>query len=120
MPVRRMLSALARRLGPRGRPVILMYHRVARVPCDPWGLAVSPERFAEQIDVLVGRRRVIALGALAGALARGDAPRDAAAVTFDDGYADVLTEAVPVLERYGCPATVFLTTGAIGRDGEFW
>ena len=120
MGVRRTLRTLARRFGPSGRPVILMYHRVAQVPCDPWGLAVSPERFAQQIDVLVQRRRVVPLRSLGEALARGEVPRDLAAVTFDDGYADVLTHATPVLERYRCPATVFLATGAIGGDGEFW
>ena len=120
MGVRRSLETLAGRLGPGGRPIILMYHRVARVTRDPWGLAVSPERFAEQIEVLVQRRRVVPLSMLGEALARGQALRDTAALTFDDGYADVLTGATPVLEHYCAPATVFLTTGAIGRDGEFW
>jgi peptidoglycan/xylan/chitin deacetylase (PgdA/CDA1 family) len=40
-------------------------------------------------------------------------------VTFDDGYADVLHEAAPLLERYGVPATVFIASDRIGR-GAFW
>jgi peptidoglycan/xylan/chitin deacetylase (PgdA/CDA1 family) len=118
--LRAIARAVAVRLAPRGRPIILMYHRVARVACDPWELAVWPERFAEQVDVLVQRRTVVPLRWLCDRLSRGQAPRDTAAVTFDDGYADVLTHAKPVLERHGCPATVFLTTGAIGGEGEFW
>jgi peptidoglycan/xylan/chitin deacetylase (PgdA/CDA1 family) len=41
-------------------------------------------------------------------------------VTFDDGYADVLAKARPVLERYACPATIFLVTGVIGDRCAFW
>jgi peptidoglycan/xylan/chitin deacetylase (PgdA/CDA1 family) len=41
-------------------------------------------------------------------------------VTFDDGYADNLYNAKPLLERYEIPATVFLATGYLGQDSEFW
>lgn len=98
----------------------MMYHRVARVAHDPWQLAVRPDRFAEQIEALVHLRRVVPLRWLAAQLAQGRVPRKVAAVTFDDGYADVLAEARPILERYGCPATVFLVTGVIGKSCAFW
>ncbi|MFZ3234576.1 MAG: polysaccharide deacetylase family protein [Stellaceae bacterium] len=114
------LGRFAGRLVERRHPVILMYHRVARVAHDPWQLAVWPERFAEQIEALVQQRRVVPLRWLAAELARGHVPGNVAAVTFDDGYSDVLVSAKPVLERYACPATVFLVTGAIGESRAFW
>ena len=116
----RKLSRVARHFVERQWPLILMYHRVARVAHDPWQLAVWPDRFAEQIEALVQLRRVVPLRWLAAELARGRVPRKVAAVTFDDGYADVLAEAKPILERYGCPATVFLVTGVIGKSCAFW
>ena len=41
-------------------------------------------------------------------------------VTFDDGYADNLYEALPVLQRFDIPATVFVSTDAVVQAREFW
>jgi peptidoglycan/xylan/chitin deacetylase (PgdA/CDA1 family) len=41
-------------------------------------------------------------------------------ITFDDGYVENLYQAKPLLERYGVPATFFLTSGYIGQRREFW
>ncbi len=120
MRARWALRTFGRQLGERGRPIILMYHRVAHVECDPWQLAVRPELFANQIEALARERHVVPLRWLVRKLGDGRVPRNTAVVTFDDGYADVLTNARHVLERYECPATVFLTTGPIGSQEEFW
>ena len=111
---------VARGYSERERPVILMYHRVARLAHDPWQLAVSPERFVQQIEALVQLRRVVPLQWLAAKLSRGRLPRKVAAVTFDDGYSDVLADAKPVLDHFTCPATVFLASGAIGSRAFWW
>jgi peptidoglycan/xylan/chitin deacetylase (PgdA/CDA1 family) len=47
-------------------------------------------------------------------------PRPFAAFTFDDGYADNLTHALPVMERFGAPFTVYVTTGMITREIDAW
>jgi peptidoglycan/xylan/chitin deacetylase (PgdA/CDA1 family) len=53
-------------------------------------------------------------------LAEGQMPPRSIVVTLDDGYHDNLTEALPLLERFEIPATVFVTSGSIGDDREFW
>ncbi|BAU47919.1 polysaccharide deacetylase [Sulfurifustis variabilis] len=88
---------------------ILMYHRVVRgLPQDQ--LTVSPERFEEQMAVLARTRRVMSLADAALALGSGERQAGAVVVTFDDGYRDNLTVALPILEKYRIPATIFVTT----------
>jgi peptidoglycan/xylan/chitin deacetylase (PgdA/CDA1 family) len=83
-------------------------------------LCVTPEHFAEQLDVLAQRRQVISLQSLTQALRQGRLPRRAVVITFDDGYADNLLTAKPLLEKHHLPATVFVATGYIGDRREFW
>ncbi len=51
-------------------------------------------------------------------LATGNLPARTVAITFDDGYADNLSTALPLLERYEIPASCFVVSGTLGR--EFW
>jgi peptidoglycan/xylan/chitin deacetylase (PgdA/CDA1 family) len=118
--VRRLVRRLNRWFRCRGGPAILMYHRIATPEVDPWGLSVSPERFAEQVQALRARCTILSMDAFVVRLQSGDLPHDAVALTFDDGYLDNLRQAKPILEAAGVPATVFLTTGRIGRNEEFW
>jgi peptidoglycan/xylan/chitin deacetylase (PgdA/CDA1 family) len=97
-----------------------MYHRIATPELDPWGLSVSPARFAEQVQALCARRTILSMDAFVARLQSGNLPHDAVALTFDDGYRDNFLRAKPILEAAGVPATVFLTTGRIGTGEEFW
>jgi peptidoglycan/xylan/chitin deacetylase (PgdA/CDA1 family) len=106
--------------GRRPAALILLYHRVAEVQPDPWALCVRPQHFAEQLEVLRRHGRVLGLRQLTAALREDTLPDRAVVVTFDDGYADNLYQAKPLLERYDTPATIFLTADAIGRRREFW
>jgi peptidoglycan/xylan/chitin deacetylase (PgdA/CDA1 family) len=101
-----------------GGALILGYHRVAEDDRDPYGNCVSPQHFAEQLAVLRQSTRVMRLHELVLGLQHGRVPRKAVAIAFDDGYADNLYTARPLLERYEVPGTVFIATGYMGR--AFW
>lgn len=120
-----MRSMLRRVLGrPRpydgAGPAILMYHRIATPPVDPWGLSVAPERFEDQLAALARAREIVSMHDFMAGLDAGNLPRRAVALTFDDGYRDNLTRAAPRLKAAGAPADLFLTGDAIGRDVPFW
>jgi peptidoglycan/xylan/chitin deacetylase (PgdA/CDA1 family) len=100
--------------------LILLYHRVADLKLDPQLLAVTPEHFAEHLEILRRYSRPMSLQGLLVALRNGCLPRQAVVVTFDDGYADNLHCAKPLLERYDVPATAFVTAGYVGSQREFW
>ncbi|MGY8662685.1 polysaccharide deacetylase family protein [Bradyrhizobium sp. UFLA05-109] len=116
--VRKRVIRMIRLLRPK--PVILMYHRVAEPRIDPWGLAVSAAHFDEQMALLRASRTVMPLAELVDRYKRNVLPRDAVAVTFDDGYVDNLVNAKPILNRYDLAATLFLATGTVGSRTEYW
>jgi peptidoglycan/xylan/chitin deacetylase (PgdA/CDA1 family) len=109
---------LKRRLASPG--IILMYHRVAELTNDPHLLAVTPKHFAEHLDVIRTHGVPIRLQDMARSLQRGRLPARAVAITFDDGYADNLHYAKPLLARHDLSATIFVTAGQVGRSREFW
>lgn len=102
------------------RALVLMYHRVAKLPSDIWGLAVSPDRFEEQLKVLRRTGAVVSLQELVERVRTNTLARRTIAISFDDGYADNLLAAKPLLEHYQLPATFFITSGHIGLENEFW
>lgn len=104
----------------RSQAAILMYHRVFDASSDPWDLCVSPQNFAEHLEHLRRHYSIVSLRNLMGALKNGNLQKGAVVLTFDDGYADNLWNAKPLLERYEVPATVFVSTGYVDSDREFW
>jgi peptidoglycan/xylan/chitin deacetylase (PgdA/CDA1 family) len=101
-----------------GGALILGYHRIGATQDDVYGVCVSPENFAGQMDALRKYAHPISLSKLVQCLKHGSLPPNSVALTFDDGYSDNLYAAKPVLERYEIPATVFICTGYVGK--EFW
>ncbi len=88
--------------------VVLLYHHVDTE--TPASTSVSPALFAEHLDYLDRHGfRVEPLGALVDSLRNGRAiPDRSVALTFDDGYRSVYTEAFPRLKELGWPFTVFV------------
>jgi peptidoglycan/xylan/chitin deacetylase (PgdA/CDA1 family) len=100
--------------------VILIYHRVAPLADYPYPIVVSPDNFAQQMEVLRKNYHPLSLLELVEAIEGCKVPRRGVVVTFDDGYIDNLTYALPILESYQIPATVFVTTGNLIEQREFW
>jgi peptidoglycan/xylan/chitin deacetylase (PgdA/CDA1 family) len=110
----------ADRLQPSRRGItVLAYHRVGRrtaiaVDLPTW-------LFEEQMERLTAGPRVIDLDAAVACLAHPEPPAedDPVAVTFDDGTADFVDEALPVLVRYQVPATLYLATAFVEEQRSF-
>jgi peptidoglycan/xylan/chitin deacetylase (PgdA/CDA1 family) len=100
-------------------PLTLMYHSIEEVPYDPHKLALSPARFAEQMTWLAEHgMRGVGMSELLAALRIGRA-RGLVGLTFDDGYANVVTNVVPELRRHGFTATMFIISGLLGHTNEW-
>lgn len=108
------------RMALSSRGVILLYHRVASPPADPLLLCTSPEHFEQHLAVIRRECTPIGLEELAAACAAGKVPDRAVAVTFDDGYADNLLAAAPLLERHGQRATVFVAGACLEGEPFFY
>lgn len=105
---------------PAAAVLVLLYHRIQDYVLDPWYLSVSPDRFDEQMRVLAEHATVVRLPQAMQEATRERPDRPLVAITFDDGYADNLYQALPRLEKHGLPATVFVCTGPVARRAEFW
>ncbi|MFF5188213.1 polysaccharide deacetylase family protein [Streptomyces sp. NPDC000345] len=97
-------------------PWVAMYHSVADCTDDPYRVTVTPERLDRQLAWLTRRGlRGVSMAELLAA----PAPRGLVGLTFDDGYADFLTHALPVLRRHRCTATLFVLPGRLGGDNAW-
>src|SRR4051794_29329659 len=110
-------DATERRIGVTAFPFVLMYHSVGRgvsVAEDPYRITVTPERLDGHLRAMrrqgfrgMSMRDLLATGA------RG------VGLTFDDGYADFLDEAMPVLRRHGATATLYVLAGRLGGENAW-
>ncbi len=107
-------------MGPLSRSVsILIYHRVLPQSDPLLPELVCAKEFDRQLAVLGRWFSVMPLREAAARLRGGTLPVRAACVTFDDGYADNVTVALPILRRRGIPATFFLAAAFID-GGRMW
>ena len=98
---------------------ILTYHRV-NDDNDAFFPSMPTAVFDRHMAYLARSYRVLSVEDLVERMHRRQVPRNAIAITFDDGYRDNLTAAAPILARYGLPATIFLATGFIGTMDVPW
>lgn len=110
----RLLLLFPQRMS--GRASILMYHSVSD---RSEFFCVTPERFYAQMQYLhKSGRAVISLAELLTRMKRNELKGGEVVITFDDGYRDNYTTAFPVLKEFGFPATIFVTTGLVGKKDE--
>ena len=108
----------------RGQGAILMLHHVR--PWETRGFAPNRLLEVEPAFLDAALTRIAALGydlvSLDEALARIAAPaaRPFVALTFDDGYIDTATHALPILEKHKAPFTLYVTTGFAERTARLW
>lgn len=92
---------------------ILVYHSISKpAKAMPGNIDISPERFEQQLRWLSRWRKVVRLRQTLRTI-----EKRLVALTFDDGFRDNLTVALPILEKYNMPMTLFVTAGFIGKEG---
>jgi peptidoglycan/xylan/chitin deacetylase (PgdA/CDA1 family) len=96
-----------------------MYHGIEKVSQDPYELCVTPARFSEQMTWLAEHGlRGVSVDTLVAAMRAGRA-RGLVGITFDDGYVNVLQNAVPELLKHDFTATMFIVSGLLGGTNEW-
>ena len=118
-----LLAVLAGTLAAAPAPgvPVLMYHKVdPHTPPGPIGrsLTLEPAAFEAQLAWLRAHAiRTLTMNDLADALKRGEHPRNAVVLTFDDGYNDAADVVTPLLRKYGARASFYVSAGFVG-DGR--
>ncbi len=98
-----------------------MYHGVVEQALDPFCWHMLPvDAFREQLRYVKRNYEVLPLGDALRHLADGTLPERSCAITFDDGFLNNRTVALPVLQELGLPATIFLVTGFVGTNKALW
>ena len=97
--------------------VVLIYHRVGGH--TPVTVDLPTAVFDDQIAELAATTNVLSLDDAVARLGAGDDLTGSVVVTFDDGTVDFVDEALPVLERHGVPATLYVATQHVEKRIDF-
>ncbi len=106
------------KLFPHG--LILLYHRISNVGDDPFRLCISPENFDSQLKYLKKKFDVIPLSIMVEKMDKEHCLKDTLSITFDDGYEDNYTNALPILEKHNLPVTVFVTSDKLDNPSPYY
>ncbi len=115
----RSAFSLASPAGRRGKLSILIFHRVLPEPDPLFPDEVDARRFDRLLGWIKYWFNVLPLDEAIERLQRDDLPARAAAITFDDGYADNYEVALPILQRHGLSATFFIAVGFLNGGRMF-
>ena len=123
--ISKQFSYLAEIMGSpwKGKGAILMYHRV--LPDEKInedlniGLAVPSSVFEKQIKALIAKYKLCTMDEFISGL-RKDKNEFKITITFDDGYKDNLLHALPILEKFNVPASIYITTSFLKEEVNLW
>lgn len=116
------LTGIGRALWPDAvgeRLSILIYHRILPQPDPLLPNEITTDQFRANMKMLADRFSVLDLSEGLQRLEDGTLPPLSVCITFDDGYRDNCTEALPVLKQFSLPATFFVATGFLD-GGRMW
>jgi len=104
-----------------GYCTVLLYHRVIDLDYDPQQLCVGVNQFAKQLEVLKQKSVFLGLEEFTHLLQNNKKfPKNSFLISFDDGYADNLHNALPILESLNLPAIFYISTAGINTDNLMW
>ncbi len=113
------LMSLLSPAGARARLTVLIFHRVLPQPDPLFPDEVDAARFDALLGWVKSWFQVLPLDAAIRQLHEGSLPARAAALSFDDGYADNHDVALPLLRKHGLPCSFFVATGFLD-GGRMW
>jgi peptidoglycan/xylan/chitin deacetylase (PgdA/CDA1 family) len=117
--VARVIAAALAPAGSRARLSILIYHRVRAVPDPLFPDELDAAGFDRQLRVVSRLFNILPLPQAIRRLEDDTLPARPACITFDDGYADNVEVALPILKRHRMTATFFISTGYLD-GGRMW
>jgi peptidoglycan/xylan/chitin deacetylase (PgdA/CDA1 family) len=106
----------------KDRVRILLYHRIAPVVL-PWSQSyvIHPSLFQWQLEYIKRNYRVVDLeSVISNLLENRPLPARSVVLTIDDGYKDTYNYTLPLLKKFGIPATLFLNTEHLQTDRMYW
>jgi peptidoglycan/xylan/chitin deacetylase (PgdA/CDA1 family) len=113
-----------RRLSPHPWLTVLTYHRIAEREeagdLDPDTIDATPAQFEAQIAYLADRYSFVSIAQVLDFLEGGSLPPNPVLITFDDGYAECVERALPILLRHRARAAFFIATDFIDRREIMW
>lgn len=111
--IRSIVAKLCRTMYPRlSGASVLCYHSVGE---NGARFTLTATEFEKQIAYIASHYQVILLSELVNRLENGESVQGCVCITFDDGYHDNYTVALPILEKYSVPASVFVITSLMGK-----